>query len=324
VTPDPHPVAKSRATARAQTLAIDIREGLMLSVSDSYPLASSRVLQWDTSYTVGMLKRGILALFNGLLAISAVAQSHRLPVYDATSFANKPDLTDYGLKPITVLYPQFLWDHPNINDKTTMPDKTRVMSDAQMAFESTRILVIDIEHWPLSGDSAAVAQSIKQLQTVLQWAKTPAPNLKVGLYGAIPQRDYWAPNLAATNPERMRAWQQTNTSLSSLAAQVDIIFPSLYTFYDDQKGWQKYAVAQIQEARRVAPGKPVYVFLWPQFHFSNKAKADQFLSADYWTMELQTAQQYADGAVIWCCTGHQSWDKNAAWWQATLAFLKSN
>lgn len=274
-------------------------------------------------YTTGM-KRSLL--FPLVLLCSSLTSfpQKAFPVFDAIGpIPNKPDLTVYGLKPITVVYPQFLWDHPNWNDKTTMPDKTKLVNYAQTAKQSTGIMVIDIEHWPLSGDPTAVAQSVKQLETVFQWAKTPEPGLKVGFYGAIPQREYWAPNLVMTNPEKMRAWQQTNTGLSSLGRIVDITFPSVYTFYDDKAGWRKYAIAQIQEARRVAPGKPVYVFLWPQFHPSNKAKGGQFLSADYWTLELQTAKQYADGAVIWCCTGHPSWDDNAPWWKATITFLKS-
>jgi hypothetical protein len=268
-----------------------------------------------------------LLLLLVLLCPSLTSFSQKaFPVFDATGIANKPDLTPFGLKPITVAYPPLIWASwtaSSSSDKEKMPDKAKIAAIAQRAQQSSGILVFDIEHWPLSGDPTAVAQSVKQLETVFQWAKTPVPGLKAGFYGAIPQREYWAPNLVMTNPEKMRAWQQTNTGLSSLGKMVDIVFPSVYTFYDDKAGWQKYAIAQIQEARRVAPGKPVYVFLWPQFHMSNRAKGGQFLPADYWTLELQTAKQYADGAVIWCCTGYPKWDDNAPWWKATITFLKS-
>ena len=58
---------------------------------------------------------------------------------------------------------------------------------------------------------------------------------------------------------------QENDQLRPLAGAVDILFPSLYTFYTDQGGWVRYAYAQIAEARRNANGKPVYVFYGQQY-----------------------------------------------------------
>jgi hypothetical protein len=280
---------------------------------------STRTLVRRQLYTVGMKLNLLLLLV--LLCHSLTSFSQKaFPVFDATGIANKPDLTPFGLKPITVADSSLLWTSwtaSSLSDKETMPDKAKIAAVGRSAQQSSGILVFDIEHWPISGDGAA--QSVKQFQTVLQWAKASDPSLKIGFYGIMPQRDYWSPNVAQAHPERMLAWKQTNTGLSSLAQQVDIIFPSLYTFYDDKAGWQKYAIANIQEARRIAPGKPVYVFLWPQFD----SKGGQFMPADFWSLELQTAKQYADGAVIWCCTGHPSWDDNAPWWKATTTFLKS-
>ena len=89
------------------------------------------------------------------------------------------------------------------------------------------------------------------------------------------------------------------------------------------KIWEEQGLyAQIQEARRLSRGKPVYIFLWPQYHTSNQKLANTFLPGDYWRLELETAQKYADGAVIWCCSNSQSWEDNAAWWLATRSFLK--
>src|SRR5262249_4133499 len=106
-------------------------------------------------------------------------------------------------------------------------------------------------------------------------------------------------------------------------------FPSLYTYYPDQAGWVAYAKANLSEARRLAPGKPVYCFLWPQYHDSSTL-AYQFLPVDYWKLQLQTCRQYADGIVILGCVGKDgkmngwlTWDDNAPWWQATIQFVAS-
>ena len=47
-----------------------------------------------------------------------------------------------------------------------------------------------------------------------------------------------------------------------------------------------------------------------------------FLPGDFWRMQLETANKYADGIVIWCCTGKQTWDDEAPWWLETQKFIK--
>jgi hypothetical protein len=233
----------------------------------------------------------------------------------------KPDLKDFGLKPITVVYPNFMWEGNKVPDTTSLPDSSRINAFARLLNQTTDIVVIDIEHWPVTGDAATVNDSLKKYQTVLKWFKSPAPSLKVGLYGVLPIRNYWDA-IQNTDSARYTSWQKDNDRLAPLAQSTDVLFPSIYTFYEDRNGWRKYAIAQIQEARRQADGKPVYVFLWPQFHGSNKTLANTFLPGDYWRMELETARQYADGIVIWCCSNRQTWDGSAPWWLETQKFIK--
>jgi hypothetical protein len=40
----------------------------------------------------------------------AVSQQHPFPVFDSTNFAREPDLSQYGLKRIPVVYPAYMWD----------------------------------------------------------------------------------------------------------------------------------------------------------------------------------------------------------------------
>jgi hypothetical protein len=249
----------------------------------------------------------------------AVTPKHQFPVFDATGFTQKPDLTQYGLKPITVVYYAFMWDESKGPDAGNLPDSDRISALAQLANQSTRVLVIDIEHWPLTGDDDTVAGSIKKFETVIKWFKAPAPSLKVGYYGVVPIRDYW--DALQEGSPRYVSWQKKNDNVASIAKLADVLFPSIYTFYEDRNGWLKYAIAQIQEARRHADGKPVYAFLWPQYHNSNKKLANTFLPGDYWRMELDTARKYADGVVIWCCSNKQAWDGKAPWWLETQDFL---
>jgi hypothetical protein len=251
----------------------------------------------------------------------SVSPKTRFPVFDATGFTQKPDLAQYGLKRIMVVYPNLMWEGNKVPDATSLPDKSRITAFAQLANQSTGILVIDIEHWPLTGDPATVAESVKKYQTVIDWFKAPAPGLRIGLYGVLPIRDYWRA-IQERNLPGYAAWQKENDNLTSITPHVDILFPSIYTFYDDRNGWQIYARTQIQEARRIGKGKPVYVFLWPQYHMSNKKLGNTFLPGDYWRMELETARKYADGIVIWCCSTKEAWEDRAPWWVETQHFLK--
>jgi hypothetical protein len=91
--------------------------------------------------------------------------------------------------------------------------------------------------------------------------------------------------------------QQDNNRAASLARGVDMVFPSLYTFYPDQAGWLSFAAAQVCEARRLSSG-PVYVFLWPEYH-PGSSSGGEAISPDYWRFQLETARRLADGIVIW-------------------------
>jgi Hyaluronidase len=249
-----------------------------------------------------------------------VSLQHPFPVFDATTFAQKPDLAPYGLKRLPVVYPAYMWDSKEQAAQTNLPDRNRVNAFAQLAAQSSNILVIDIEQWPLVGDPATVASSIVKLRTVLRWFKSPVPSMKIGFYGFPPLRDYWDSVQQESSP-RYKSWQTKNDGLAPIAQLADVLFPSLYTFYDDRSGWTKYAIAEIREARRYAGGKPVYVFLWPQYE-AGGTLANTFLPGDFWRMQLETANKYADGMVIWCCTGRQTWDDKAPWWLETQKFIK--
>ena len=261
---------------------------------------------------------------------TVTAQAQTLPqkkpfvVFDGTLYTNKPDLAQYGIQPVNIAYAgQF--GNEWYKDAKRMPDKATVQKLAREAQAKTRPVVIDIEHWPLQGDPNQVRDSLSKYMTVLQWFKEAAPGLAVGYYGVPPLRDYWKTLKSPTSKE-WASFAGENDRLKPLAGAVDILFPSLYTFYTDRGGWVRYAYGQIAEARRYGNGKPVYVFVWPQYHESNLSLKGAFLPADFWRLELEMAKQYADGIVIWGGWRKDNqpaqWDNNAAWWTVTKEFMK--
>jgi hypothetical protein len=262
-------------------------------------------------------------------AIATLAQGLPSPkpflVFDATLYANKPDLSAHGLQPITIAYTGTFG--PNwYQSPDLLPNIEAVQSVARNAQQKGHRVVLDIEHWPLEGTPSSVQDSLSKYLQVLTWFRDAAPSLSLGYYGAPPLRDYWRAIKDATSPER-QSWMAANDQLPSLVDAVDILYPSLYTFYPDQAGWKVYAIAQIEEARRSGAGKPVYVFLMPIYHDSNPSLGGTYIPAAYWQLELETARQYADGIVIWGGLGSGNrpakWDENAPWWDVTKKFLKN-
>lgn len=273
---------------------------------------------------------GVLAMgMSGSQIAMPIAQAQALPekkpfmVFDGTLYANKPDLSQYRIQPITITYVN-TFGNDWFKNAARLPDKASVQKIAREAQAKRSPVVIDIEHWPLHGNPSQVRDSLSKYMTVLQWFKEAAPGLAVGYYGAPPLNDYWK-SLKSPTSKEWASFAAENDRLKPLAGAVDILFPSLYTFYTDRGGWVRYAYAQVAEARRNGKGKPVYVFLWPQYHDSNPSLKGAYLPADYWRLELQMAKQYADGVIIWGGWGNKGpmkWDDNAAWWKVTKEFMK--
>jgi hypothetical protein len=245
-----------------------------------------------------------------------VDQTSRFIVYDGTLYLHKPDLTRFGVTRITVIDSGSMWN--NTENRHSIPDANVIHTLARDAKSSTGIAVIDIESWPVVGTPSEVSDSVQKYRRTIQLFKQASPSLKVGYYGVVPVWNYWKAILGSDSPE-YRAWQATSDRVASIAQAADVLFPNVYTFYKDQDGWRRFAIAQMEEARRIAHGKPVYVFLWPQF--DEGGKGGDYLPPDYWRMELETARQHADGVVIWGGV-KQTWDNNAPWWLETQTFLR--
>ena len=238
------------------------------------------------------------------------------PVFDALLFTNKPDLSALGLKPSAVVEPdRWLLAGQSLDQ---IPDEPSIQIGLRASGATSGVLVLDQEDWPNQGTTAVVTASVSKYLTLLSLVRQVGIQAPVGYYGVPPITDYWrAIGLPSSQP--YLAWQSENDLLQPVADAVDVLFPSLYTFYTDQTGWRRFAIANLSESRRLARGKPVYAFIWPQYHDANM----QLIPKQFWALELQTVAQYADGVVIW--GGFQTlWDEQAGWWQATLQFLRTS
>lgn len=246
----------------------------------------------------------------------------RFAIFDGTMYRNKPDLSSHGIRRIHIIYSRRFWkDGARTRE---LPAEETVRQLARDAARRGDIAVIDIEHWLLHRDEAEVEENIGKYQTIARWFRAEAPNLQIGYFGMFPLPDYDRGRMAL-GYVRYKAWQRDNDRIRPLADAVDAIFPEAYASRPDPEEWVKYATALVREARRY--GKPVYLFLWPQYSEKNKQLGHQYLSADFWQLQLDTARRHADGAVIWggwdSKRNHVAeWDDQAPWWQATKRFMQ--
>lgn len=246
----------------------------------------------------------------------AAEQPQAFDARNAMRFPDLPDLTRYGLKDVTVVYANALWPK---KAKRSEPDISFIRSETipRVRQKATDLAVIDVEHWDLTGTSSdEIERSIRRYIDVLDTFRTHMPGIRHGLYSMVPIRNYWTPVRGKT--EDLARWRAENERLKPIAAVVDVIFPSLYTFYDDRDGWLTYANANMAEAKQY--GLPIYPFLWPQYHGAGKP-----IDRDFWRLQLETVFRNADGMVIWTrAKGSPRWNPEAPWWQETVDFLHAS
>jgi hypothetical protein len=245
----------------------------------------------------------------------AAEQPSTFDARNAMRFADLPDLTRYGLKDITVVYTGALWPK---NAKRSEPDLSFIRSETipKVRRKATDLVVIDIEHWDLTGTSSEeIERNIDKYIAVLDTFRAHMPGIRLGLYSMVPIRNYWTP--VRGKSAALAAWRNDNKRLKPIADASDVVFPSLYTFYDDRDGWLTYAKANMEEAKQY--GRPIYPFLWFQYH-----RSGTYIDRDFWRLQLETVFNEADGMAIWSpARGGPRWNPQAPWWQETVEFLKT-
>jgi Hyaluronidase len=248
-------------------------------------------------------------------------------IMDATLYTGKPDLSQYGIQRATLVEPQRWWKNAKVDapgrHEVTVQNARELSNNHGLSIIDP--LVIDLE-LPQVGSDPSSDQNIQPFLDVVSGMREGGYDRPLAFYATLPLRDYWRAQKAGT--PAYRAWQAENDRVSKIVPLVSALYPSLYTFYNDQAGWVRYAEANVAEAKRIGKGRPVYPFLWPQYHDSARELAGQYLSRDYWLQELRTMARVADGLVIWGGWDNpnvrtEPWDDSAPWWQATKEFIKS-
>ncbi len=205
----------------------------------------------------------VVALFGDAAAAAAPCPPRRggFRVYQALLYEHMPDLRSRGIARLHVVDRGFWRDG---NGPGSAADPARVAAVIAALPHDGAPIAIDIE-WPgLHARDAATAGQIRALASIAAQFKTAAAGHPIGYYGVFPLDDYWrAIDIPAGS---VAEWQRDDDGAAPINAHVDVTFPSLYTYYRDRAGWVRQAHALVCEARRISGGKPVYAFVWPEYH----------------------------------------------------------
>jgi len=272
------------------------------------------------------------------------------PLFNAMEYAGQPDLSRSGVTQIHMIYEWMLTGDGGVTTLAGRDPDEQLVRQAARQFVGANtaagpfLVCIDIESWPTdirrsTTGGAAEATNLARYARVADLVKQELPNAQVGFYGVMPICDYWVAysygmsvSHAGTgdwwdatftqHQAEFASWQSANDFVrAGLGSHVDVVYPSLYQFYDDLPGWEIYAQENISEARRF--GKPVHPFLWNRYHPSEPSLQNAILPATYWRRQLDLTTELSDGAVMWGGI-NETWDPQAAWWQATQSFLDAN
>jgi hypothetical protein len=222
-------------------------------------------------------------------------------IYDNLFYRGKPDTLREGLVPSNIIYEGKIW--PRKSDYGSLPNRAEFQATVRDHIANPGPLVLDIEELPLKGPQDVALRNLEVLTKLADWAREAAPGKFVGYYGTNTLSNVPSANLGY-------AWE--------LARHVDAFFPPMYTFDDDRAKWERRAKAAQREARQLDDKKPVYFYMWPQYH-DGTPKQFQFIDASYWKFQLETARRYSDGIVLWS-PSRNDWNDATGWWTATVEF----
>lgn len=245
-------------------------------------------------------------------------------------FATDTELLSNGALPY-YLGTSWMWfRHVNGTPDTSQVDVKRIdyaISEARKKGHlTTEPFVIDIEEYSLATNYDF---AVTQLLTALRRVKSTLPDLPIGLYSLIPERNYWHPVLRAEylrkwnrpdqfwlNDSKCVAWRNRNEAASqAIIPHADFVVVDVYALYPYEDGtqvenkhaWRVYADANIAEAIRVAQGKQVFAILIPSY-------GKTAIEPDKWRMMVEFISAYPGVKALMIHTSsgyvyHEDWRK---------------
>lgn len=265
----------------------------------------------------------VFVLFCSSVSMAACVKPPVFPIFDSMGYSGKPaDMVGLGFKELGLMGEIQFADKltANTNRVPKKADVEYVMCTAGRFNNRVQVKVFDLEQWKIrETDSHA------KYEYVIALANAYEPDKTVGFFETVPQNIRWNDFLNGwqdPNSPELIEFRALNDLRQNVADQVDALFPSIYTSTTDMALWKEYAVLMLDEAKRLANGKPVYAFMLPQYLPITAGQNEAFLSGANWRQQLEFVRNHADGIVIWGYY-NKPMSQTDEWWLQTLAFIQS-
>lgn len=263
------------------------------------------------------------------------ATAKQFQVFNAINYIGTPNLSEYGIVPIKIIYESDLDDPPLPFSKVRRYSAKKIALAAQEAArEEDKLVILDMETWGWNQNAMRkYAEAVKSF-------KRAYPVAKVGMFGVTPNNI--ALPYAAYSKNRLdliTKWEALQPIAAPVVSEVDVLAPEVYTIGDNMHAWDEEAKLIVRYARQAAPGKPVYVFVWPQY-LAPHAGCERgsigatFIPAAAWRNEMETLYTVADGVILWsprwACAANSDkveyprFSTQMPWFQETLDFMKAH
>ncbi|MEO6916072.1 MAG: hypothetical protein ABI151_10800, partial [Chitinophagaceae bacterium] len=258
--------------------------------------------------------------FSMLIALSANAQSKPFKLYNQVRYNQTPASLLPFLQPIKLAGENML-----LNVADSLPNQTAIQNFALTCPPGVPV-DLDLETWPFYPD-AKLTKTINKFLTTITYFKAVNIVSPIGFYGVPPKQAYqWSSIDPVNNPAGYASWKHISDSLARVAEKVDLFQPSFYSYDTDTTAWRKMVDTTIAAIKRYSTTKPIYAFIWPQYHQGTNPLQLQFIDTAIWRYELEQLYKKADGVIIWTSNKDNNnttiyWDPNMPWWQVTKKFM---
>lgn len=285
-------------------------------------------------------KHALLFLFTGFFCSSFCKAKPKQPSFGPTS-ERDTIISDRGEKKNFKLFhlvryvntPQNLMPylHPTkianermLLNQDNLPD-TQAIKAFALSCKWDEPVTLDLETWPYY-PAPKLTNTINDFLNVIMAFKSVNNTSPIGFYGVPPKQAYQWKSIDPVNNQRGYAsWKKISDSLGRVAEKLDIFLPSFYMYNPDTSSWRKMVDTTVAAIKRYHQHKPIYAYIWPQFH-DKSTYSLQFIDTAIWKYQLRTLYDRIDGCIIWTSNKDSEgkiiyWDPNMLWWQATKAFM---
>lgn len=231
-------------------------------------------------------------------------------VYDALFYSGKPELEEYKISPIRLVYESFLLDDSG------EVDFDKVATQVSLAkLTNTKTISTDIEAWYSSKNGTEIKAG---LSSVFDKFKEGIPACNIGNYG-IPVSDlnilrYTESMAGKSEAEIIARWKSDSEKRKDAAEVSDILFPSMYAMNSDISQFIKDVKTTADYIKAEFPGKKTIAYVWPQY-YNLKSNPDymKFISEDDWSRILEACYENFDGIVLWSNGRDEDNETMVAW-----------